>query len=167
MIEGFGQQEFAGPFGRSKWPLSYCLKHVKGASRTQTGSDCSRPSWGAPRAADLGFGLGLQVWGRPVPVKSRPVSAPWVWFLWRLRLDGPPSRSTVWSPRVRAAAVGGRMQQGPEAGSFRRGVDWRWWFSRARVSSRRSRRRVSNACFPGTGAAMSDLRASPKVRSVV
>ena len=70
IIEGFGQQESAGPFGRSKWPLSYCLKHVKGASRTQTGSDCSRPSWGAPKAADLGFGLGLQLWARPVPVEA-------------------------------------------------------------------------------------------------
>ena len=59
------------------------------------------------------------------------------------------------------------MQQGPEAGSSRMGVDWRWWFSGARVSSRRSRRRVSNACPPETGAAMSDLLASPKVRSVV
>ena len=66
IIEGFGQQESVGPFGRSKWPLSYCLKHVKGASRTQIGSDCSRASWGAPKAADLG----LQLWGRPVPVKA-------------------------------------------------------------------------------------------------
>ena len=76
MIEGFGQQESAGPFGRSKWPLSYCLKHVKGASRTQIGSDCSRASWGAPKAADLGFELGLQLWGRPVLVKSRPEKFP-------------------------------------------------------------------------------------------
>ena len=105
------------------------------ASRTQPGSDSSRaweaPALRAPKAPDLGFGLSRASRfraGSRIRVKACPGQGLRS-FHSRLRQDGPPSRSSMWPPRVRAAAAGQRLQQGAEARGFwrvdRRGADFK------------------------------------------